>query len=60
MRIHMMDLVTCRTGHRLVDVLVFRGIFGNKALNAVSGFGASVYKERHAEKPQARGGRSRP
>ena len=32
--------------HRLVAV--FRGIFGNKALNAVSGVWAPVYKERHA------------
>jgi hypothetical protein len=35
-----MYLVTYRTGHRLIDVLVFRGIFGDKALNAVSGVGA--------------------
>jgi len=44
-----MDLVTCRTSHRLVGVVVFRRIFGGKALNAVSGFGAAVHEERHHE-----------
>jgi hypothetical protein len=48
MRVHVMYLMTYRTSHRLIDVAVFRGIFGNKALNAVSGVGAPVYKERHA------------
>jgi hypothetical protein len=43
-----MYLMTYRTSHRLIDVAVFRGIFGNKALNAVSGVWAPVYKERHA------------
>jgi hypothetical protein len=36
-------------------VAVFRGIFGNKALNAVSGVWAPVYKERHAGIAQRRG-----
>ena len=36
MRVHVMYLMTYRTSHRLIDVVVFRGIFGNKALNAVS------------------------
>jgi hypothetical protein len=31
-----MYLMTYRTSHRLIDVAVFRGIFGNKPLNAVS------------------------
>ena len=44
-----MDLVTCRTSHRLVGVVVFRRIFGGKALNAVSGFGAAVHEQRHDE-----------
>ena len=49
MRVHVMYLMTYRTSHRLIDVAVFRGIFGNKALNAVSGVGAAVYEERQAE-----------
>jgi hypothetical protein len=60
MRVHVMYLMTYRTSHRLIDVVVFRDIFGNKALNAISGIWASVYNERHAEKPQARSRRSRP
>ena len=44
-----MYLVTYRTSHRLIDVAVFRGIFGNKALNAVPGFGAAVHEEQHVE-----------
>jgi hypothetical protein len=61
MRVHVMYLMTYRTSHRVIDVAVFRGIFGNKALNAVSGVGAPVYKERHARIAQRRGagGRSR-
>jgi hypothetical protein len=55
MRVHVMYLMTYRTSRRLIDVAVFRGIFGNKPLNAVSGVGAPVHKERHAEKPQRRG-----
>ena len=42
-----MDLVAYRTGHRLIDVLVLRGIFSGKALNARSGPGAAIQKERH-------------
>jgi hypothetical protein len=42
-------------------VVVFRGIFGNKALNAVSAVWAPVHKERHAGIAQRRGARrSRP
>ena len=48
MRVHVMYLMTYRTSHRLIDVAVFRGIFGNKPLNAVSAVGAPVHKERHA------------
>ena len=55
MRVHVMYLMTYRTSHRLIDVAVFRGIFGNKALNAVSGVWAPVYKERHAGIAQRRG-----
>jgi hypothetical protein len=55
MRVHVMYLMTYRTSHRLIDVAVFRGIFGNKALNAVSGVWAPVYKERHAGITQRRG-----
>ena len=55
MRVHVMYLMTYRTSHRLIDVAVFRGIFGNKALNAVSGAWAPVYKERHAGITQRRG-----
>jgi hypothetical protein len=40
--VHVMHLMTYRTSHRLIDVAVFRGIFGNKALNAESGCGAAV------------------
>ena len=45
--VHVVDLVACRTGHRLIDVVVLRNIFGRKALNAVSGFWAAVDEERH-------------
>jgi hypothetical protein len=48
-RIHEMDLAAYRTGHRLIDMLILRNIFGGKALNAVSGFGAAVHEERHSE-----------
>ena len=51
MRVHVMYPVTYRTSHRLIDVAVFRRIFGNKALNGVSGYGAAVDKQRHAEYP---------
>jgi hypothetical protein len=61
MRVHVMYLMTCWTSHRLVDVAVFRGIFGNKPLNAVSGVGAPVHRERHAGLAlETRGRRSRP
>ena len=61
MRVHVMYLMTYRTSHRLIDVVVFRGIFGNKALNAVSAVWAPVHKERHAGIAQRRGARrSRP
>jgi hypothetical protein len=43
-----MHLVTDRTGHRLIDVLILRGIFGRKALNEASGFWAAVNEERHS------------
>jgi hypothetical protein len=56
MRVHVMYLMTYRTSHRLIDVAVFRGIFGNKALNAVS----PVHKERHAGISPEGGRRSRP
>ena len=52
MRVHVMYLMTYRTSHRLT---VFRGIFGNKALNAVSDVGAPPYKERHAGIAQREG-----
>ena len=55
MRVHVMYLMTYRTSHRLIDVAVFRDIFGNKALNAVSGVGAPVYKKRHTGIAQRRG-----
>ena len=55
MRVHVMYLMIYRTSHRLIDVAVFRGIFGNKPLNAVSAVGAPVYKELHAGMPQRRG-----
>jgi hypothetical protein len=55
MRVHVMYLMTYRTSHRLIDVAVFRGILGNKALNAVSAVGAPVHKERHAGIAQRRG-----
>jgi hypothetical protein len=44
----MMDLMAYGTGHRLINVTVLRGVFGGKALNPVSSFGAAVYEERHA------------
>ncbi len=46
-RVHMMDLMAYRTGHRLIDTAVFGGVFGGETLNSVSSFGASVYEERH-------------
>ena len=46
--IHMMDLMAYRTGHRLINVAVLGGVFGRKALNPVSSFGAAVHEERHA------------
>jgi hypothetical protein len=30
-RIHVIDLAACRTGHRLIYVVVLRNIFGRKA-----------------------------
>ena len=42
-----MDLVAYRAGHRLIDVAILRSIFGGKALNAVTGYGAAVHKEWH-------------
>ena len=47
-RIHMMDLMTYRTGHRLIDVTVLGGVFSGEALNAVSSLGTAVHEERHA------------
>jgi hypothetical protein len=44
-----MNLLADWTGHRLIDVVVLRSIFGSEALNAVSGFGAAVQEERHAK-----------
>jgi hypothetical protein len=44
----MMDLMTYRAGHRLVDVAVLGGVFSGEALNAVSGLWAAVHEERHA------------
>ena len=49
-RIYVMDLIACRTSHRLVSVVVFRCIFGGKPLNAVSGYGAAVHEKRHWSK----------
>ena len=44
------DLAACRTGHRLIYVVVLRNIFGRKALNAIPGFRAAVHEERHVTK----------
>ena len=55
MRVHVMYLMTYRTSHRLVDVAVFRGIFGNKALNAVSAVWAPVHKAACRNSPETRG-----
>ena len=44
----MMDLMAHRTRDRLIDMAVLGGVFGGKALNAVSGRRAAVYEERHA------------
>ena len=44
----MMDLMAHRTRDRLIDMAVLGGVFGGKALNAVSGCRAAVYEERHA------------
>jgi hypothetical protein len=44
-----MDLAACRTGHRLIYVVVLRNIFGRKALNAIPGFRAAVHEERHVK-----------
>ena len=46
-RIYVVNLTTCRAGHRFINMVILRSIFGGKALNAVSGLGASVQKERH-------------
>lgn len=43
-----MDLMAHRTRDRLIDMAVLGGVFGGKALNAVSGRRAAVYEERHA------------
>lgn len=32
-RVHMMHLLTYRTGHRLIDVAILRSVFGTEALN---------------------------
>jgi hypothetical protein len=47
-RIHIMDLMTYRTGHRLIAVADLRGVFSGEALNAVSGLGTAVHEEQHA------------
>jgi hypothetical protein len=44
-----MNLAACRTSHRLIYVAVLQRVFGGKALNAVTGFGAVVREERHAD-----------
>jgi hypothetical protein len=44
----MMNPLAHRTGHRLIDVVVLRRIFGRETLNAVSGFGAAVHEQGHA------------
>ena len=44
----MMDLMAHRTRDRLINMAVLGGVFGGKALNAVSGCRAAVYEERHA------------
>ena len=50
-----------RTSHRLIDVVVFRDIFGNKALNAVSAIWAPVHKKSGMrEEPRDGARRSRP
>jgi hypothetical protein len=46
-RIDVVDLAAREAGYGLVDVLVFRSVFGNKILHAVSGLGAAVEEERH-------------
>jgi hypothetical protein len=38
-----------RARHVFVDLLVFRDVFGGKALNAESGVGAAIHKERHMQ-----------
>jgi hypothetical protein len=43
-----MDLMAHGTRDRLIDMAVLGGVFGGKALNAVSGRRAAVYEERHA------------
>jgi hypothetical protein len=48
-RIYVMDLLEYRTAHRLIGVVVFRGIFCGKTLNAVSSFGAPIHEEWHVE-----------
>jgi len=46
-RIYVVNLMAYRAVHRLINMVILRSIFGGKALNAVSGLGASVQKERH-------------
>jgi hypothetical protein len=44
-----MDLAACRTGHRLIYVVVLRNIFSRKALNAIPGVRTAVHEERHVK-----------
>ncbi len=43
-----MDLMAHRTRDRLIHMAILGGVFGGKALNAVSGRRAAVNEERHA------------
>ena len=52
-RIHVVDLMTCWTGYRLIGVVVLRRVFSGKTLNAVSGYGAAVDEKRHGRKARA-------
>ena len=45
--VDVVDLVAHGAGHRFVGMAVFRNIFGGKALDAGSGFRATVDKKRH-------------
>ena len=44
-----MNLAAYRTSHRLIYVAVLRSVFGGKALNAITGFGAVVRKEQYGD-----------